>query len=296
MYARYRALAKEFLAFEKGWFGRWRDTCTHTAMQHTKQSILRKDAATGEPACLPSKHSPSLHPSPHPSGPPAWLPPHPPALSPACLSACPPGRVVVNFHADLTSLIRETRYLDKMGFAVPELALQLALQEPKYDAWLEQLERMLAHYYQVGGCGCGLVVGGQWAGGGRAVGWWSGAHPGLMQAGGPPTAPRPAAARAGDGAAERRGAAAAVRQAGPPGALPGPGPHLAQLEQPGHPGLCGRLRARHQGVPGRGQPGGQAGGGGLLRAACSWCSGRPAAGAVGGWAGSWAGGRAGRPR
>jgi hypothetical protein len=37
-----------------------------------------------------------------------------------------------------------------MGFAVPELALQLALQEPKYDAWLEQLEHMLAHYYQVG--------------------------------------------------------------------------------------------------------------------------------------------------
>lgn len=60
------------------------------------------------------------------------------------------GRVEVNFHADLTRLIRETRYLDKMGFAVPELALQLALQEPKYDAWLEQLEHMLAHYYQVG--------------------------------------------------------------------------------------------------------------------------------------------------
>jgi hypothetical protein len=36
--------------------------------------------------------------------------------------------VVVNFHGDLVELIRETRYLDRMGFAIPEIALNVALQ------------------------------------------------------------------------------------------------------------------------------------------------------------------------
>jgi hypothetical protein len=176
--------------------------------------------------------------------------------------------VVVNFHADLTRLIRETRYLDKMGFAVPELALQLALQEPKYDAWLEQLGRMLGHYYQV----CVGGGAGSWpAGLGQAV--HLGAEAGAQAA----WQPAPPAVRAGLGAPEPGGAAAAGRQAGPPGALPRPGPHLAQLEQPGHTRLCGRLHARHQGAAGRGQPG------------VGWGGGRGA----GGWGGGGAEGRGG---
>lgn len=38
------------------------------------------------------------------------------------------GRVEVNFHTDLIELIRETRYLDRMGFPIPEIALNVALQ------------------------------------------------------------------------------------------------------------------------------------------------------------------------
>jgi dynein heavy chain len=38
------------------------------------------------------------------------------------------GRVVVNFNGDLVELMRETRYLDRMGFAIPEIALNVALQ------------------------------------------------------------------------------------------------------------------------------------------------------------------------
>lgn len=34
----------------------------------------------------------------------------------------------VNFHTDLIKLIRETRYLDRMGFPIPEIALNVALQ------------------------------------------------------------------------------------------------------------------------------------------------------------------------
>uniref|UniRef100_A0A6S8LSH1 AAA+ ATPase domain-containing protein n=1 Tax=Dunaliella tertiolecta TaxID=3047 RepID=A0A6S8LSH1_DUNTE len=59
------------------------------------------------------------------------------------------GRVEVNFHTDLIELIRETRYLDRMGFPIPEIALNVALQEVKYHQWLESLQHMLEHYYEV---------------------------------------------------------------------------------------------------------------------------------------------------
>lgn len=38
------------------------------------------------------------------------------------------GRISVNFHEDLIHLIRETRYLDRMGFKIPEVALNVTLQ------------------------------------------------------------------------------------------------------------------------------------------------------------------------
>jgi len=40
----------------------------------------------------------------------------------------PPLPLQVNFHMDLIELIRETRYLDRMGFPIPEIALNVALQ------------------------------------------------------------------------------------------------------------------------------------------------------------------------
>ncbi|GLI59150.1 hypothetical protein VaNZ11_000978 [Volvox africanus] len=57
------------------------------------------------------------------------------------------NRVEVNFHSDLVRLIRETRYLDRMGFPIPEIALNVALQEDKFLQWLEGLNSMLAKYY-----------------------------------------------------------------------------------------------------------------------------------------------------
>lgn len=36
--------------------------------------------------------------------------------------------ITVNFHPDLTSIIRETKYLDKMGYTIPETALNVTLQ------------------------------------------------------------------------------------------------------------------------------------------------------------------------
>jgi len=39
------------------------------------------------------------------------------------------GRVVITFPAGLLRLMREAKYLDQLGFAVPQLAVNLALQE-----------------------------------------------------------------------------------------------------------------------------------------------------------------------
>ena len=58
-------------------------------------------------------------------------------------------RVSVNFSMQLIKLIRETRYLDRMGFNIPEIALNVTLQEEKYYSCTDGLANMLEQYYQV---------------------------------------------------------------------------------------------------------------------------------------------------
>jgi len=59
------------------------------------------------------------------------------------------GRIVVNFNKDLQAVIREAKYLDRMGLPVPENALNVALQEEKYHEYVENLKIMLGHYHTV---------------------------------------------------------------------------------------------------------------------------------------------------
>lgn len=42
------------------------------------------------------------------------------------------GLIEVNFSKGLVALMRETRYLDRMGFDIPEIALNVTLQEESY--------------------------------------------------------------------------------------------------------------------------------------------------------------------
>lgn len=51
--------------------------------------------------------------------------------------------MVVNFHPELRVLTAEAHYLDRKGFVIPPLALQVALQQGEYRAWTEDLERLL---------------------------------------------------------------------------------------------------------------------------------------------------------
>jgi dynein heavy chain len=56
-------------------------------------------------------------------------------------------RVTVNFRPELSDMIRETKYLDRMGCMVPEAALNVALQEEKYINYIEAINDMLSHYH-----------------------------------------------------------------------------------------------------------------------------------------------------
>ena len=57
-------------------------------------------------------------------------------------------RVVVNFNRRLMLLIRETKYLDRMGFTIPDTALNVTLQEHKLQVHVQSLECMLEDYEQ----------------------------------------------------------------------------------------------------------------------------------------------------
>ena len=52
---------------------------------------------------------------------------------------CPAGQLLVNFDKALMQLIRETKYLQRMGIAVPESARQVLAQEEKFKIYFNQL-------------------------------------------------------------------------------------------------------------------------------------------------------------
>jgi hypothetical protein len=61
-------------------------------------------------------------------------------------------RLAINFEPALLRLIREAKYLDQLGFSVPEVVVNTALQERRLRQHIEELSGMVAHYYQAGGC------------------------------------------------------------------------------------------------------------------------------------------------
>jgi dynein heavy chain len=71
------------------------------------------------------------------------------ALPPTSDDALEFDGLKVNFRADLKEMIRETKFLEKMGFSLPETAINIALQEDKYMTYVEILEKMLFDYHQI---------------------------------------------------------------------------------------------------------------------------------------------------
>ena len=56
---------------------------------------------------------------------------------------------VVNFAPELSKIIAEAKYLEKLGFQVPDLARSVALQEDKLIGYQDGLNRCLFRYHRV---------------------------------------------------------------------------------------------------------------------------------------------------
>lgn len=96
----------------------------------------------------------------------AWGPADLPGLSPACLMRChasslklPPcplsstaGGLVVNFDAEVLQLMREARYLQRLGLGIPPSARMVLLQQEKFTLYYNQLTHALRVRCLAGGC------------------------------------------------------------------------------------------------------------------------------------------------
>ena len=58
----------------------------------------------------------------------------------------PPLPYRVNFVPELKLIIKEAKYLDRLGFTIPETALQIALQEDKFHGYVRDLSLKLNRY------------------------------------------------------------------------------------------------------------------------------------------------------
>ncbi|XP_064322361.1 dynein axonemal heavy chain 10 [Phalacrocorax carbo] len=56
---------------------------------------------------------------------------------------------IVNFSPILQEIIIETKYMEQLGFPVPEIARYVALQEDKYLSYTNGLKNMLDHYHKL---------------------------------------------------------------------------------------------------------------------------------------------------
>lgn len=56
-------------------------------------------------------------------------------------------KYLVDFDPQLTEIVSETKYMEQLGFSVPELARNVALQEEKYINYVEGLRFMLSRYH-----------------------------------------------------------------------------------------------------------------------------------------------------
>ena len=109
-------MSKAIRHYEQGKFEEWRETVNAKAMSLLKQPIFKavKDGVEVPPERRDGTET-----------------------------------TLVNFDAELSMLIRESKYLDRMGFAVPETALNVTLQEDKYHGYVEALKAMLAAHAQI---------------------------------------------------------------------------------------------------------------------------------------------------
>ena len=56
---------------------------------------------------------------------------------------------MVDFDREIREIMTETKMMENLGFSVPEIARNVALQEDKYIQYVDGLKAMLKRYHNV---------------------------------------------------------------------------------------------------------------------------------------------------
>uniref|UniRef100_A0A2C9JWZ0 AAA+ ATPase domain-containing protein n=1 Tax=Biomphalaria glabrata TaxID=6526 RepID=A0A2C9JWZ0_BIOGL len=149
MRAKYLSVARNMRAFEDGSYEHWKENVEATLPGLLKRNLLAKRS-----------HQASLHvnSSVSPSGDKSddrhsvgeiqgiMKDKNAPTEMALQLMNTEP-KYVVDFDVRLAEIIAETKYIESLGFTVPELARNVALQEEKYIRYVDGLSRMLFRYH-----------------------------------------------------------------------------------------------------------------------------------------------------
>ena len=57
--------------------------------------------------------------------------------------------LAINFAPELSEIILESKYLEQLGFSIPELARNMSLQEHKYGMFRVGIRNMLERYHRI---------------------------------------------------------------------------------------------------------------------------------------------------
>jgi len=144
---RYLAFARSVDAFMTQLFTDWESRVQNVATEKLKLPILMslREKEAEEAA---QRGGGNNNPAAAAAGAPrqAQINPPPPSSSSAAALRIPPPPYRANFAPELTMIIRESKYLDRLGYQVPEMALNVTLQEDKFHRYVQDLNQMLKYY------------------------------------------------------------------------------------------------------------------------------------------------------
>ncbi|XP_064378089.1 dynein axonemal heavy chain 10 [Dromaius novaehollandiae] len=129
----YLQVAKKMKEYEDQKYDQWRDVTEQILPQLLKKTLLTKVVSAGA----------ITHTNPETS--------EQSSVTDEPVTTEKTVHFSVNFSPRLQEIISETKYMEQMGFPVPEMARNVALQEDKYLRYIDGLKNMLDHYHRLMG-------------------------------------------------------------------------------------------------------------------------------------------------
>ncbi|XP_035829687.1 dynein heavy chain 10, axonemal isoform X2 [Aplysia californica] len=137
--AKYLSVGKNMRTFEDSKYEQWKEYVEMTLPGLLKRNLLVKRSVQTHPPTTPQLASNSL----------AGLDDKPDQRASVVEIQVlnTDSKYTVDFDLKLAEIIAETKYMESLGFIVPELARNVALQEEKYIHYVDGLTRMLTRYH-----------------------------------------------------------------------------------------------------------------------------------------------------